>query len=265
MTTSEQRSSSGLARMVAELTRRRPTLLTLAELARLAGMVGLRTPPKMLACRLRAAGCLKPTGQRGVYQFVPTTSCNAREHDPFLDLRAVSLVAPQPAFIAFRSALWLQGITGQAPDCHEVAVPVGAMLREAVRQRLRVVRFSGRLPATRISRLPVQQPATILVHLATTPWNVRGWSTVAESLPELAARCTIRQLEYELDRRPTTVRPRLAYLLSGVAPDRASELQPARPHTVIWFGQPQANYRLDNRFNVADSLLPFDPHTLAAR
>ncbi len=36
--------------------------------------------------------------------------------------------------------------------------------------------------------------------------------------------------------RQSTVRPRLVYLLSGVAPETADRLQPNRPPTVTWVG-----------------------------
>jgi len=79
----------------------------------------------------------------------------------------------------------------------------------------------------------------------------------------LATRSTADDLERELVGRPSTVRPRLAYLLSGVAPAVADRLQPARPQSVTWFGHSRTSRRFDKRFNVADGLLPFDPHALS--
>ena len=64
------------------------------------------------------------------------------------------------------------------------------------------------------------------------------------------------------DLRPGAVRPRLAYLLSGVDPAVADRLQPATPSSVTWFGSSRASRRYDKRFNVADGLLPFDPRIL---
>lgn len=127
---------------------------------------------------------------------------------------------------------------------------------------MRVVRFSTRLPAAQVDQLPVHQAATILVHAAAKPGHVRGWTTFAEALPELAARSTPDDLERELSGRPFAVRPRLAYLLGGVAPAVADRLQPTPPPSVTWFGSSRASRRYDKRFNVADGLLPFDPRTL---
>jgi hypothetical protein len=127
---------------------------------------------------------------------------------------------------------------------------------------MRVVRFSARLPAAQADQLPVHQAATILAHIAARPGDVRGWATFAEALPELAARSTAEDLEQELGTRPGTVRPRLAYLLSGVAPALSDRLAPTAPPSVTWFGSSRASHRYDKRFNVADALLPFDPRTL---
>jgi len=125
---------------------------------------------------------------------------------------------------------------------------------------MRVVRFSARLPASQIDQLPVHRPATILVHLAARRSDVRGWTTFAEAPPELAARSAAECLE--LGSRPATVRSRLAYLISGVAPATADRLQPTAPPSVTWFGSSRSSHLYDERFNVADGLLPFDPRTL---
>lgn len=130
---------------------------------------------------------------------------------------------------------------------------------------MRAVRFSHRLPPAEHDGLPVHQPATILVHLATKPGDVRGWYAFAEALPDLVHRSGVRELERELEGRPSTVRPRLAYLLSGVSADVAARLQPTTPPNLTWLGSARTAQRFDKRFNVADGLLPFDPRDLIDR
>ena len=160
------------------------------------------------------------------------------------------------------SALWLHGLAERPPDRHEIAVPVNTVVPESLKRRMRVVHFSARLTTAALEQLPVHQPATILAHLATKPGDVRDWTTFAEALPDLAERSPINDLDKELHQRPTTVRPRLAYLLSGVAPKTADLLQPTKPNNVTWFGRSRVTRRFDKRFNVADGLLPFDPREL---
>lgn len=263
MTVPARTLSRGLAHLVADLELRQLTLVRMDDLARLAEEAGLRTPPKILAGRLRAAGWLLPTGQRGVYEFAPGAHAGPYGHgDPFIDLRAALLAGHDSATVALGSALWLHGLAERAPDRHEIAVPVKTVVPDSLKQRMRVVHFSARLTPAALDQLPVHQPATILAHLATKPGDVRDWTTFAEALPDLAERSPVNDLDEELHRRPTTVRPRLAYLLSGVAPKTADLLQPTKPNNVTWFGRPRVTRRFDKRFNVADGLLPFDPREL---
>lgn len=264
MTALSRSLSQSMARIVAELELRQPTLVTVEELAEFAHEAGLRTPAKVLAARLRATGWLLPTAQRGVYEFAPGSHAGPFGHgDPFIDLRATLLSGQQPVTVALQSALWLHGLAERVPDRHEVAIPVGTNVSPSIRERMRVVRFSHRLPPADLEQLPVHPPATILVHLATKPGDVRGWHSFAEALPELVSRSSAEDLDRELERRPSTVRPRLAYLLSGVAPQTADRLQPIQPRNVTWFGASRAARRFDKRFNIADALLPFDPRTLS--
>jgi len=263
MTVKTRSLSRQLAPLVAELELRQPVLVSLQELAVLAGEAGLRTPAKVIAARLRATGWLLATGQRGVYEFAPGAHAGPYGHgDPFIDVRA-ALSAGHHLAVALQSALWLHGLAERAPDRHELAAPPGTAVPAAVKRGMRVVRFSARLPAVGIDGLPVHRASTILAHIASRPGDVRGWTAFAEALPELAARSTAGELEQELRDRPGTVRPRLAYLLSGAAPVLADSLQPAAPSSVTWFGSSRASRRYDKRFNVADGLLPFDPRTLA--
>ena len=262
MTVPSRSLTRQLAPLVAELELRQPVLVSLQELAALAEEVGLRTPAKVVAARLRATGWLLPTGQRGIYEFAPGAHAGPYGHgDPFIGLRA-ALSAGHSLTVALQSALWLHGLAERAPDRHELAAPPDSTVPAAVRRRMRVVRFSARLPAARVDQLPVHQAATILVHTATKPGDVRGWATFAEALPELAARSTLDDLERELNARPGAARPRLAYLLCGAAPSLADRLQPTTPSAVTWFGSSRSSRRYDKRFNVADGLLPFDPRTL---
>lgn len=263
MTVSTRSLSRGLGKVVAELELRQPSLVTLEEIAGLAERAGIGTAPKIVAARLRATGWLLSTAQRGVYEFAPGSHAGPYGHgDPFVDLRAALLKSDVPVAIALRSALWLHGLAERAPDRHELAVPSRAAIPAALVPALRVVRFAAHAEHGTVDALPVHRPASVLAHLAAKPGDVRGWATFAEALPELVAMSTADELEYELQGHSSAARPRLAYLLSGVAPDLADVILPNRPAAVTWFGKNRVSLRYDKRFNVADGLLPFDPRAL---
>jgi hypothetical protein len=95
--------------------------------------------------------------------------------------------------------------------------------------------------------------------MAAAPGRVRSWSSALEWLPELAAEAELDEALVELHGRPATVAARLGYLLQGLRPDIAQRIEP--PATKTWFGPRRPLVRHDNRWLVADTLLPFDPRT----
>jgi hypothetical protein len=60
--------------------------------------------------------------------------------------------------------------------------------------------------------------------------------------------------------RHTLATARLGYLLQGLRPDIVEQI--AGPSTKTWFGPRRTVIRHDSRWQVADTLLPFDPRTL---
>jgi hypothetical protein len=289
--------SRGLAGILAELELTQPTVISLADVAALAARAGLKTSPSVVADRLRRRGWLLPTGQRGMYEFAPGAHAGPYGHgDPFLTFRAARAVRSFDAAIALQSALWLDGLSDRAPNKHELAAAPGAAVPESVMREMRVVRFSARLEPDLINGLPVHQAASILVHLATKPSSVKNWSVFTDALADLVAltaradedtkatkqiqmetttnnstkkrsvsRTAGDRLRAELQGRSDATTTRLAYLLSGVAPAIADQLQPRPAAGVVYFGPRRSSRRFNSRFNIADTVLPFDPAELRPR
>lgn len=286
--------SRGLAGVLAELELAQPTVVSLSEVAVLATRAGLKTPPAVVADRLRRRGWLLPTGQRGMYEFAPGAHAGPYGHgDPFLTFRAARTSREFDASIALQSALWVHGLSDRAPNKHELAAAPDAAVPESVMREMRVVRFRALLEPKFVNGLPVHHAASVLVHLAAKPAAVRNWSVFAESLAELVALATstdevsesaerngtrrlaehpdrrrggadaeLERLRVELVGRSRATTVRLAYLLSGVAPEVANRLQPRPAAGVVYFGPRRPSRRFSARFNVADALLPFDPMEL---
>lgn len=288
--------SRGLAGVLAELELTQPTVVSLSEVGALAARVGLKTPPAVIADRLRRRGWLLPTGQRGMYEFAPGAHAGPYGHgDPFLTFRAARSAKPFDASIALQSALWLHGLSERAPDKHELAAAPDAAVPDSVKREMRVVRFRAQAEPTVVNGLPVHQAASVLVHLAAKPGAARNWPVFAEALAALVAlatsadgasglvgadapkrvdhqrglarRCnddpTLERLRIELAGRSHATTVRLAYLISGVAPGLADRLQRQAAPGVVYFGPRRPSRRFSARYNVADTLLPFDPEDLA--
>jgi len=245
-----------------------PQVVTLAELAALTEHNGVGTAPKVVADRLRKLGWLLPTGTAGVWEFAPAAHAGPIGHgDQYLELRAALASHPSlNAAVCLTSALFSYRLTDRAPDRLEVAVKTGTSIPAGLRRATRVVVFNANLAPEHSRGVPVHQPATILVHIAARPADVRGWGAIADALPELIDTATTAEINDELAGRPRSVRVRLAYLTQGIAPDLADRLIPlnegGRSAPKVWFGPRGTLKRHSSRFSVADTLLPFDPASL---
>jgi hypothetical protein len=245
-----------------------PQVVTLAELAALVTRTGVGTEPRVVADRLRKLGWLLPTETAGVWEFAPAAHAGPIGHgDQFLGLRAALASRPSlDAAVCLTSALLAHGLTDRAPDRLEVAVKTGASVPQGLRRATRVVVFDAHITPERSRGVPVHLPASILVHLAARPVDVRGWGAIADALPELVDIVAPADIDAELMGRPRSVRARLAYLTQGVAPDLAERLVPpddgGRAAPKVWFGPRDTLKRHNARFSVADTVLPFDPASL---
>ncbi len=256
--------SGGLAPLLGQLELDRPQLVTLGHLNELLGQLGMAMPIRHVVYRLRKQGWLLPTGVRGVYEFAPGDRAGPySEGDALLPLRAALADAPElPAAVALGSALWLLNIADRGPDVPEVAFPHGVSVQPGLKRAYRVVRFASRLPHIIIRGLPVHTPASVLVNLADRPSNVQNWAAMLELVPALTSAAPQADVLKEIAGRPHATKIRLAYLVSGVAPELAVALD-VQPAGKVWFGPRRRLHRNDARWNIADTILPFAPKELS--
>lgn len=256
-----------LASIVADLELEEASFVTQDRIAELAARHGLTSSVRDLAWRLRRNGWLLQTGHRGVWEFAPGAHAGPYGRgDVFAVLRAEQDLGPRKDVrICLDSALWLRGLAERAPSTHQVTAPTGQHVPAGLARTYKVTHFDANLPAEDLGGLKVEAAATTLVHAAAKPGHVRSWETIETALVDLAAATTDRDLATELGGRPASVRARVGYLLSGVASDLvdAAGIVPARG--VTWFGpRDRPAVRFNSRWQVADTLLPFDPTTLSA-
>jgi predicted transcriptional regulator of viral defense system len=251
-----------LAAIAAELEMNEATFVTLDDIRRIAEDHGFSSSARDIAWRLRRHGWLLPTESSGVWEFAPASHAGPYGRgDVFAELDgALSRNPNQDLRIALVSALWIHGWSERPPSKHEIAAAPEAKVTSGLRRTYRIVRFDSRLPAARRRRrTPVEAPATILAHLAVHPAHVSSWEAIEFALPELADNTTADQLREEMTGRPAAVSARLGYLLHNLAPKlvRNAGLKPAP--TLTRFGSEPASRRFNSYWNVADTILPFDP------
>jgi hypothetical protein len=249
-----------LAPVVAELELAGADLVTTSQLDEIVRAAGIRSTTRTVAARLRERGWLLPTGQHGVWEFAPGAVAGPYSRGGHTRLlRSVLARAEITCGLTFQAAAWANGLADRAPARVEVAA---ATARDARRLpgELDVSVFAPRLGYVTEKGVPVLQPDSILAHMAASPSRVRSWASAAEWLPDVAGEATTEGILAELSERAGTVAARLGYLLQGLRPDIAERV--TGPSTKTWFGPRGTLLRHDNRWQVADTLLPFDPRTL---
>lgn len=254
-----------LAPLVEQLELDRPQIVTLDQLAEMMRALGIRGAPRRAAFRLREHGWLLPTGVRGAYEFAPAERAGPiSEGDALLGMRAILAENPAlPVAAALGTALALQNITDRTPDIPELALPMAQTTPRPLRRaEVRILHFDWTLPTQRIRGVPVHRPATVLVHLAHRPSDVRSWAAMLEVLPDIVAAATQDEIAKELRGRPHATHVRLAYLTQSVAPALASALG-ITPAGKVWFGRRGPLLQHDAVWNVADTILPFAPKALS--
>lgn len=249
-----------LAGVVGELELDRPVVVTTDLIRDLREQLGVRPPARKIIEELHARGWLLKTGAHGAWEFVPGERGGPiSSGDPFLTLRATLETTPDAAvFVALGSALWLLDIADRAPDRQELALPKGARVPVALRREYRTVHHDARLEPVRVQRLPVHRPATVLVHLAARPTDVRSWGSVLDCLPALLEGSPEDEIRDELEGRHHSTRVRFAYLIAGLAPDLVERLG-IKPAGKVWFGPRGSLRRHDAHWQIADTVLPAPP------
>jgi hypothetical protein len=251
---------ASLAPVLEQLELEQADLVTMSHLDEVVRSAGIGTQTRTVAARLRERGWLLATGQRGVWEFVPAAVAGVHsKRDPARLLRAALARHAITCGLTFQAAAWALGLAGRAPARIEVAAADGSAAA-ALPSALDVSVFAPRLPYRRAKAVPVLEPASVLAHMAASPGRVRSWASAVEWLPEVAAEAHVSDLVAELEGRPGTVSARLGYLLQGLRPDVAARI--SGPATKTWFGPRRKVIRHDSRWQVADTILPFDPRHL---
>jgi hypothetical protein len=252
-----------LAQVVEELELDQPVVVTINDLAEILRRRRIRTRPVEVARRLRDRGWLLETAQRGVFEFAPGAHAGPYSHgDPFIDLRAYlanesKRTATTRAALCLHSAVWLRGFSDRAPNKHELAVSSAVRVPKAFSSAFRVVRFDAGLEPEMLEGIPVQRPASLLVHLASRPSDVRSWTVFVEALPDLVAMTAVEELATEIRSRSGSTRARLGYLLEGQDTDHLhlDDLDVVRSAGTIWFGPRDRKVHYDARWNIADTVV----------
>ena len=254
-----------MARILERLELDRPLLLTSVELTAMLREEGIATPAPVFAARMREKGWLMSTDQRGVWEFAPAEAAGAYSSmDPLLSLKSFSAAHPnlQPA-LSGQAAAWALGLADRAPATIDAVIAHLPTKRPATPHNLRLFVFSPTLPTVFAHDVSSLAPESLTVHMAARPTQVRSWQSAAEWLPDVAYELDAKRIMTELAGRPQSVAARTGYLLQGMRPDVAKAIAAKMgPISKVRFGPRAPSLRNDERWGIADTLLPFDPRDL---
>ncbi|WP_165170022.1 type IV toxin-antitoxin system AbiEi family antitoxin [Adlercreutzia sp. ZJ242] len=251
----------GLSRVLEELELERPQLVTTSQLAELCERAGIRTPAKVVASRLRERGWLLPTTQRGVWEFAPAELAGAYSSaDPLLPLKALAAARANERFaLASQTAAWALGLADRAPAVLDAAFEQAPA---SVPEGVCASTYRPNVPTATAKGVAALAPESIVVHMVQRPSAVRSWQGVAEWLPDVAYELDAATMLKELEGRPRAAAVRTGYLLQGMRPDVADAIMegiPPRSKTRFGAGAAKRN---DERWQVSDATLPFDPREM---
>lgn len=257
---------SSLAPVLELLELEKPEIVTTEQLRAFCERTGVAMPVGTVINKLAHRGWLLKTDTHGVWEFAPAERAGAYgSRDTLLGLKGVLATAPKTRFsVCLRSALWLHDLLDRRPSLIEVALPPREYVPQGIRRGSHVLRFEPHLAPVKIRGVPTHRLETVLVHLAERPTDVRNWGSILEVLAEFVESIDRTALGEELAGRSHATQARLAYLVSGVAPDLSNVLNVASAGKV-WFGPRTKTRRHNARWNIADTILPISPTELGGR
>ncbi|CAN5429634.1 hypothetical protein BH09ACT10_BH09ACT10_20840 [soil metagenome] len=255
--------SATLGAVVEELELEQPQVVTMQDLQELLDRADIKTDAKVVAHRLRQSGWLLDSGVRGVWEFAPGAHAGPIGHqDPLGQIKAFSSRhATIRPVLALASAAWATGHADRVPPRPEVTIARGAPTPKPLAAIATVTHFDAYLKPLAARGMTAHRPETVLVHMADRPNDVRSWASAREWMANLAADANLSDVLVELDRRPSTTHVRLGYLMQSLRPDIAKRME-SHVKSKTWFGPRASLRRHSSTWQVADTLLPFDPAQL---
>lgn len=255
--------SKSMSPILEELELKAETYVTSKYIGELIHKYGIGTDVTMVAQRLKKAGWLLPTDQRGVWEYAPAAAAGAySKNDPLRDIIAFDLANPDiKSFLCMQTAAWALGLADRIPTKKELAFD--EIPRRHISENILTYKYSPKLETREIRGVRCLAPESIIVHLASKPEKVKNWESVTEWLPDVVFESEIINFLTELSDRTDSVKKRTGYLLQGMFPEAARAIRDTTIITSkIRFGARKPAIRNDEYWKVADTLLPFSPKEL---
>ena len=252
--------SESMSGILEELELESETFVTTRRLRELAGKYSVGTSPALIAHRLKKAGWLITTPQKGVWEFAPASYAGAySKNDPLTGIKAFQIANPEiPFYLCMQTAAWAHGIADRLPLHTEVAFPT--MPSKRLPEQIHAYHFTPNLETVIKKEVPCLACESVLVQMTAKPSGINSWESAMEWLPDLVYEFDIDKLLQELNGRANSVRQRTGYLLQGMYPEAADAIrQTTEVHAKVRFGPRQYARRNDETWKISDTILPISP------
>ena len=250
-----------MAGILEDLELDKKTIVTLEELAALAKRHNVLTAPSVIASRLKKAGWLLPTGQRGVWEFAPASMAGPySKNDPLMEIKAFQRLNPNlKCYVCLQTAAWIMGLADRVPMHKELAF--STLPRKQIPDEITAYKYHPTIVTREVRSVSCLAPESIIVHIATKPDLVESWESVMEWFPDVVYEAEISNLLTELSDRNDSVKRRTGYLLQGMYPDASNAIFDSipRPVSKIRFGARNHAIRNDEKWKISDTSLSFSP------
>ena len=251
--------SKSMAGILEELELDNATFVDMQRLSYLAQKHNVRTEPAVIASRLRKAGWLLPTSQRGVWEFSSAAMAGAfSKNDPLMPVIAYIKANPESEiFLCMQTAAWALGLADRVPSRKELAF---TRKPTSLPKELVAFHYEPELDPVTVKGVPCLTPESIVVHIASKPSQVRNWESTIEWLPDVVYEINIDRLLAELSRKNDSIKRRTGYLLQGMYPEAAEAIAGiVTTSSKIRFGPRSKAFRNNEKWKISDTILPFDP------
>ena len=255
--------SKSMSVILQELELENASYVDIRRLDELKNKYGIKTSAAIIASRLRQAGWLIPTKQRGVWEFAPASLAGAySSHDPLTSIKAYIMSNPDDeCYLCLQTAAWSLGLADRIPSHIEVAFR--EKTQKSIPDDITVFRYTPHLNTIEAKGLRCLSPESIIVQIAEKPSIVRSWDSLMEWLPDVVYESNTENIVKELSGRKDSVVRRTGYLLQGMYPDAADAVYDiASGRSKIRFGSRQTAIRNDEKWMISDTVLPFSPKEL---
>lgn len=251
--------TKSMAGILEELELENETFVDINRLEELAAKYNVRSETSLIASRLRKAGWLLPTSQRGVWEFSPAARAGSySKNDPLMDVKVFRIANPSTdCYLCMQTAAWALGLADRIPERKELAF---SNVPQNVPDEIAAYKYKPTLAPSLARGVPCLAPESIVVQVAAKPIAFRSWESAAEWIPDVVYEIEIERLLMELSDKTDSVIRRTGYLLQGMYPAAAEAVKSITTgSSKIRFGPRTRALRNDENWMISDTILPFSP------